>query len=287
MNKLYYSFVFFGRLFFVIFCLSFVLTIFFKIDFLKHEWILPNNTTHFIADVKDEKYNSNLSFLNSMQKLENFFLNEIEERNLNNLEAIYFADELLRDRFYHKDTVISIKDNWFLYVFNFFSKNRNNSLYISSVDPNYILKSDHALCNQQALIFQKLMETINVDYQSILFNVPRSPVSFGHFASAARIDESWFFIDTNLEPPYQQNDATILPRLLDGDLELFNLLYSEFSADNLPPGAISTSSLNKNPAFMGNLLQKITYFISNYMWVSSLFSSFFFRFLSRRIYKII
>jgi len=287
MNKLYYSFVFFGRLFFVIFCLSFVLTIFFKIDFLKHEWILPNNTTHFIADVKDEKYNSNLSFLNSMQKLENFFLNEIEERNLNNLEAIYFADELLRDRFYHKNTVISIKDNWFLYVFNFFSKNRNNSLYISSVDPNYILKSDHALCNQQALIFQKLMETINVDYQSILFNVPRSPVSFEHFASAARIDESWFFIDTNLEPPYQQNDATILPRLLDGDLELFNLLYSEFSADNLPPGAISTSSLNKNPAFMGNLLQKITYFISNYMWVSSLFSSFFFRFLSRRIYKII
>ena len=119
--------------------------------------------------------------------------------------------------------------------------------------------------------------------------IPRPlPVTLSvHQTLSVTPDESWFFIDTNLEPPYQQNDATILPRLLDGDLELFNLLYSEFSADNLPPGAISTSSLNKNPAFMGNLLQKITYFISNYMWVSSLFSSFFFRFLSRRIYKII
>ncbi len=287
MNKLYYLSVFLRQLFFVIFCIFFVLTIFFKIDFLKHEWILPDNTSHFINEVKNEKYNPNLSFLNSITKLEQYFLNEIEKKDLTNMEAIYFADELLRNRFYHQDTLISIHDNWLLYVFNFFSKNKNNSLYISSLDPNYILKSDHALCNQQALVFQELMKIINIDYQSILFSVPRSPVPFGHFASAARIDEDWFFIDTNLEPPYQQKDASILPRLLDGDLDLFNLLYSEFYVDSLPQGAISASYLNQNPAFMGNLLQKITYMISNYMWVASLFAFFLFRFFSRKFNNIL
>jgi hypothetical protein len=209
-----------------------------------------------------------------MQKLKKYFLQEIESKKLTNIESIYFADQLLRNRFYHGELVISLNDNWFLYALNFFTKNRNNSMYISSLDPDYILKSDYALCNQQALVFQELMKIIGIEYQSVLFNIPSSPKPFGHFASAALIGTNWYFIDTNLEPSYPSKDSSILQRLLNSDLDLFNSLYSEYSLGNIPIGSITTSSLNQNPAFFGNLFQKITYIISNYFWLLCLFAYF-------------
>lgn len=267
-----------GKIFLLSFCIFLLLTVIFKLNIFNHDWLRPNYSSHFITEVKGEQYNPNLSFINSMPKLKKYFLNEIESKKLTNIESIYFADQLLRNRFYHGDKLVSIDDNWFLYLFNLFTKNRNNSLYISSVDPNYILKSNHALCNQQALIFQELMQTIGIDYQSVLFNIPRYPASFGHFASAALIDKNWYFIDTNLEPLYLSKDSSILPRLLNSDIELFNSLYPEYNVSNIPSGSISTSSLNQNPAFFGYLLQEITYIISNYFWLLCLFAYFFCRF---------
>jgi len=202
-----------------------------------------------------------------MSKLENYFIQLIETKQLTEIEAIYFADQLLRDRFFHKNKIVSLQDNWLLYLFNYFSKNKNNTLYLSSLDPNYILGSSHAYCNQQALIFQKLMSAINIDYQSVMFNIPRLPVAFGHFASAANSNGKWFFIDSNLEPSYDEGDYLVLPNLLKGDVKLFNKLYPEHAVDLIPEGSISMGYLNKNPAFYGYLLQKITYIFSNYAWL--------------------
>lgn len=271
-----------SKIFFFSFCLFFFLTTFFKLSPLKSDWLIPDYPIYNITEVKNEKYNSNLSFINSMPKLKKYFLQEIESQKLTNIESIYFADQLLRNRFYHGELVISLSDNWFLYVLNFFTKNKNNSMYISSLDPDYILTSDHALCNQQALVFQELMKIIGIEYQSVLFNIPSSPKPFGHFASAALIDANWYFIDTNLEPLYPLNDSSILPRLLNSDIDLFNSLYPEYSLGNIPIGSISTSFLNQNPAFFGNLFQKITYLISNYFWLLCLFAYFCCTFFSNK-----
>jgi hypothetical protein len=271
MKKFDHFLVLLSQLSFYLFCIFFIVTIFFKLNFFNHEWLIPSSPSNYATQVKEEQYNPDLLFINSLPKLEKYFLHEIEKQGLTQIEAIYFADQLLRDRFYHKDRVISIADNWSLYLFNFISKNRNNTLYISSLDPSDILKSEYALCNQQALIFQQLMRIIGTEYQSVLFTIPRNPNVFGHFASAARVGESWFFVDTNLEPSYQQKDASILPRLLDGDEKLFNTLYSEYAVTKIPAGAISVSSLNQNPAFYGALLQKTTYIVSNYFWLMALF----------------
>jgi hypothetical protein len=268
-----------------LFCILLFLTLFFKSNAFSHTWLIPTHTSIYNIEVNSEQYDSELGFLDSMPKLEKYFLSEIQKKELTKLEAIYFADQLLRDRFLHRDNIIALSDNWALYLIRYFSKNRTSSLYISSLDLSYILKSEYAICNQQALIFQELMRAINVDYQSVLFNIPSSPVSFGHFASAAGIDGDWFFIDSNLEPSYKEPHSFILPRLLSSDTKLFNEIYPAYEVSTIPAGAISIASLNKNPAYWGHLLQKITGIFSNYAWLLALIAYFGCELLSMQVNK--
>jgi len=274
MQKSHNSLALVKKILLSLFCILVFLTLFFKSNFFAHAWLIPSQANTYNAEINSEQYDSELEFLDSMSKLEKYFLSEIQTEELSKIEAIYFADQLLRDRFSHADKPISLADNWALYLFNYFSKNKNNSIYISSVDPDYILQSEYALCNQQALIFQELMQAINIDYQSVLFSIPRSSVAFGHYASAARLDGDWFFVDSNLEPSYKEGDSLILPRLLSGDVKFFNELYPEYAVSSIPKGAISVASLNKNPAFLGYLLQKITSIFSNFAWMLALIAYF-------------
>ena len=100
----------------------------------------------------EERFNPNLSYLNTISKLEKYFLLEIERNKLQDRQIVYFADNLIRDRFMHKDHIIRPKDNWVLHIFNFFTRHKNNSTYLSSLNLNYILEFDGAICNQQSLI---------------------------------------------------------------------------------------------------------------------------------------
>ena len=269
-----------------LFCILLALTLFFKVDFFSHTWLNPTKADPFYnLQINSEQYDSKLGFLDSMPKIEKYFLSEIQKKELTKIEAIYFADQLLRDRFLHRDSVIALSENWALYLFRYFSKHKTNSLYTSRLDPNDILKSEYAICNQQALIFQELMRAINVDYQSVLFNIPRSPVTFGHFASAAGIEGDWFFIDSDLEPSYKEPHSFILPRLLSSDTKLFNEIYPAYEVSTIPAGAISIASLNENPAYWGHLLQKITGIFSNYAWLLALIAYFGCELLSMQVNK--
>jgi hypothetical protein len=245
----------------------FIFSIFFQLKFINHDWIHPSKLQNYELTPEKEMFNKNLEFLNSMNKLEEYFLGTINKNKLNDIESVIFADQLLRERFFHQNTNIALHDNWFLYVFNFFSSNRNNSLYLSSLSPDYILKSNSAICNQQAIIFQSLMKTIGMEYQSVLFNIPRHPIAFGHFASAVNVNNQWLYIDTNLEPDYEIGDPTVLQGLLNGNKDVFNKLYPTHTVKNIPEGSVMISSKNKNPAFWGGLFQDICFFISHYAWI--------------------
>lgn len=244
-----------------------IFSIFFQLKFVNHDWINPSILQHYELTPAKEMFNKDLEFLNSMNELEEYFLGTINKNKLNDIESVIFADQLLRERFFHHNKNITLHDNWFLYVVNFFSSNRNNNLYLSSLSPDYILKSNGAICNQQAIIFQSLMKTIGIEYQSVLFNIPRHPVAFGHFASAVNVNNKWLYIDTNMEPDYEIRDPAVFEGLLNGDKDVFNKLYPTHTVKNIPEGSVRTSSKNKNPAFWGGLLQDICYFISHYAWI--------------------
>jgi len=262
-----YFFVSFFRRFILSLSIIFLsLSIYFQLNFVNHNWIYPPIIETYKEIPLEEFFNKNLTYLNSLNKLEEYFLSTIITNKFNDIESVIFADELIRERFIHGNKNIELKDNWFLYVFNFFSKNRKNSLYLSSLSPDYILKSDYAICNQQALIFQFLMKTIGIEYQSVLFNIPSYPNAFGHFASAVNINDQWLYIDTDLAPDYDIRDPMVLEGLLSGDKKIFNKLYPAYTINNIPEGSVKLKFKNRNPSFRGRLLQDICYFISHFAW---------------------
>ena len=263
------------------------LTIYFRSPVISHDWIKPltKNTT-YTSTILEESFNKKLSYLNTMKMLEEHFLSEIRQKNLTSHQSIIFADNLLRERFIHKNINIRLEDNWFLYFFNYFSSHRDNSTYLSSLNPDYILKFDGALCNQQSIIFQRLMKAIDLDYQSVLFNIPRFPEPFGHFASAVKIKNQWFFVDTNMEPKYDSGDSIILEGLLNGDVALFNSLYPNHLVDEIPEGAITVNFVNENPAFYGKIFQDLCYFLSWYGWITCLAGLFLINQTKKRLLKL-
>ena len=103
-----------------LFCILSLLTLFFKSNFFVHTWLIPPHANIYNAEANSQQYDSELEFLDSMSKLEKYFLFEIQTEELTKIEAIYFADQLLRNRFYHTDRPISLADNWALYLFNYF-----------------------------------------------------------------------------------------------------------------------------------------------------------------------
>jgi len=252
-------------------CLSailLILLIYFQSSTIDRDWIKPvSEGSIYTGTIFNESFDKKLLHLNTMKLLEEYFLSEISKNNFTTQQSVIFADNLLRERFIHRNINIKLEDNWFLYLFNFMSSHRNDSTYLSSLDLDYILKFDGAICNQQALIFQKLMKSIGLDYKSVLFNIPRYPESFGHFASAVKIENEWFFVDTNLEPAYDSEDSTTLKALLSGDVAFFNFLYPTNTVEEIPEGAIKVDFINENPALYGKILQNICYFISWYGWI--------------------
>ena len=264
-----------------------ILLVYFQLPSVNLNWQkdLGSNTLYTTSNFQ-EKFNQNLSYLNTLSKLEKYFLSEIERNNLQDRQIVSFADNLIRDRFKHDDAFIRLKDNWILHAFNFFTPHRDDTTYLSSLNPDYILKFDGAICNQQAIIFQQLMKAYNLDYQSVLFNIPRSPEPFGHFASAVKVNNEWIFIDTNLEPQYDSGDTKILDALLGGDVHLFNHLYPSYKVEEIPKGSIRVDHANQNPAFYGRIFQDFCYFLSWYGWAASLICYFLISRLKKKFIEI-
>ena len=253
----------------IVLCLSFIflfISLYAQISTDNHSWMLKHAQAPIFIN-PDEQYNQSLNFLNSMPKLERYFLHEIKTNNLSGFEIINFADQLLKDRFKHGNGYLDPKKNWVLFTLDFLFKNQISADITSDIRFNAILKSDYAICNQQAMLFQNLMQRTGFEYKSILFDIRNSNEPFGHFASAVKFEEDWYFIDTNMEPKFDIRDASILSKLLNNDTATYNNLYPDFSVNSLQEGSISEAWKNKYPASKGLLLQRITLLISYWGWL--------------------
>ena len=130
------------------------------------------------------------------------------------------------------------------------------------------------------------MKAIDLDYKSVLFDIPRFPEPFGHFASAVKIENQWFFVDTNMEPKYDSGHSLILERLLSGDVALFNSMYPTHLVDGIPEGAITTNFINENPALYGKFFQDFCYFLSWYGWITFLVGYFLINQIKKKFLKL-
>ena len=85
------------------------LSIYFQLNFVNHNWIYPPITETYIEIPLEEFFNKDLTYLNSLNKLEEFFLSTIITNKFNDIESVIFADELIRERFIHGNKNIELK----------------------------------------------------------------------------------------------------------------------------------------------------------------------------------
>ncbi len=233
-----------------------------------------------------EIYDPLIGSIKSLQELKSMIHQAIEDNDLSGIEIPIYIDDLLRKKFLHGSSSIPLRGNWFL---KFIDKTFPTKEITFSLSPNDIAKSNRAICSQQAVLFQELVQEFGFEYESVGFNIPLlEPVrgdadnEFNHYASAVKVENDWYYFDSNLEPEYDRYSSDIYNEILAGESARLSKLYPKYKWVEIKEGMIYNSNRNVFPAKNGLLIQQISKLISYYGWLVFLVISYFFYWLSKK-----
>jgi hypothetical protein len=229
-----------------------------------------------------EIYDEKIAKIDNLNDLKKFVDYEIKENNFEGIDIPIYIDEIVRKKYFFTMAFISADTNWILIGVDYFFPER---YFLQAMDPEDLVKKNHGMCSQQSIIFQELIKSYPFEYASIRF----SSDVFGHFASAVKVDDDWFYFDSFFEPVYDRNNPLIVKKILKADIEVIKKLYPhhvtsfgdplypERNLDLLTKEEITLGDLNIFPAKQGVMFQKITQFLSNFSWLVFLIFSFLLR----------
>ena len=233
-----------------------------------------------------EIYDPLVGSIKSLQELKSIIYQVIEENKLSGIEIPIYIDDLLRKKFLHGSSSISLSGNWLL---QFIDKTFPAKEITFSLSPNDIAKSNRAICSQQAVLFQELVKEFGFEYESVGFDIPLlEPVrgdadnEFNHYASAVKVENDWYYFDSNLEPEYDRCSSDIYTEILAGESARLSKLYPKYKWAEIKEGMVYNSNRNVFPAKNGLLIQQISKIISYYGWLVFLVISYLFYRLSKK-----
>ena len=137
-----------------------------------------------------EEFDPRLSYLNSIDKLENYIDSTIKTRAIepSSVEYVATISKAIRYRFYHGFSHFTLKENWIAAV----GEKIFGYGLASKVKPEDIMHLPYAACSQQALVMMEILKRKHIDYRGVGF--PH------HFALEASINGQWCYFDPNMEP---------------------------------------------------------------------------------------
>tara|TARA_B100001113_G_scaffold236887_1_gene194776 strand:+ start:741 stop:1598 length:858 start_codon:yes stop_codon:yes gene_type:complete len=233
-----------------------------------------------------EIFDPNLGAVDSLIQLKSMIHQAIDDHDLSGIDVPIYIDDLVRKKFLHGLATISTNGNW---AIKFIDKLFPNKEIISALHPNDIVKSNRAICSQQAILFQELVKEFGFEYESVGISIPlHEPLpddinlTFNHYASAVKVENDWYYFDSNLEPAYDRSNSEIYTKILAGELSEFNKLYPGYKFKEIKYGMIYTSNRNTFPAKKGVLIQQISKLVSFYGWLVLILLSFVFYRLSKK-----
>ena len=232
--------------------------------------MLPKQTHH------SEMYDEQIGKIDNFNDLKRFVSDEINIKGYKGVEIPIAIDEIVRKKFHHVEAYVSAETNWILKIADYLFP---EFIFFQSLDPEDLVKTNHGICNQQSIIFQELIKDYKFDYASVRLSilVPNEEL-FGHFASAVKVNDEWFYFDTDMEPVYDRKDPLVLKKLLEADKEVLKDLYPQYNFDSLSKEMIVFSDVNSFPAKRGLFFQKATQILSDFSWIIFLIVSFVIRF---------
>ena len=228
----------------------------------------------------DEEYDSEIAAISSLEDMKRSIKKKVEDEKLSGIEIPILIDNFVRNKFFHRASYLTSCKYWLLDLLNITFP---EFFFDTAMRPEDIIKKDYGICNQQAIVFQDIVQDFGFEYGSVRFATP----NFGHFASAVKVDNSWFFFDSNLEPPYDRRNPNIFKSIIAVDKTVLNKMYehrikgTNLSFDQAKKGMITLSDINTFPAQRGVLVQDLSYLFSNFGWLLFLFIGI----LLRRTYK--
>ena len=137
-----------------------------------------------------ELFDPHLSYLNSIDKLENYIDSTIKADSAqpNTVEYVDHIGRAIKLRFYHGFSHFSLKENWIAAI----GERVFGYGLASKVIPDDIMHHPYAACSQQAMVMMEILKRKHIDYRSVCF--PH------HFALEASINSQWCYFDPNMEP---------------------------------------------------------------------------------------
>ena len=237
-----------------------------------------------VPEGSNEIYDKNFETINNLAGLKSLIRSEIDNRNYEGIEIPIFIDDIVRKKYFHQTAYLAPNNNWVLKISDLLFPSKE---FLTAMDPKHLVKKNHGICNQQAIIFQEMIKDYEFQFASIGFDIKiPEQRNFGHFVSAVKVNKNWFYFDSNLEPHYDRRDSSVLKKVLEADKEILKKLYPRHDFDYVTEEMISFHSLNEFPAKGGVFFQKITFFFSNFLFLIFLFVSLSLNVLDKRRAKI-
>ena len=254
----------FYRLFFSLGLLLLALAVFLNASSL----VLSNSDSKDILPVpgsSNEIYDEDFETINNLEDLRSLIKSEIDNRSYEGIDIPIFIDDIVRRKYFHQTAYLAANTNWVLRIFDLLFPSKE---FLTAMDPKHLIKKNHGICNQQAIMFQELIKDYEFQFASIGFDIKiPDQGNFGHFVSAVKIQEDWFYFDSNLEPKYNRRDPSIFTRVLEADKDILKQLYPNYDFSLVTKDMIIFRDLNTFPAKRGVMFQKITQFFSNFSWI--------------------
>ncbi|MBS1759490.1 MAG: hypothetical protein JST23_05125 [Bacteroidetes bacterium] len=218
---------------------------------------------------RPESFVASLSRLSSVEKIatycDSLYKAHYGDRQ-SNFESQYaeIVSEVVRLRFYHGYSNYGFENNYLAYLVSLVTKSGYSSIILN----DDILKHPNGSCSQQSLIAMELMQRKGIATREVGFQGKKFG---GHFCFEAYYNNTWHFFDTNMEPDLAELRDVGRPGIAElvKNPQTLLSLYRQYPKEKVMDIFLNYKygAVNKYPAPIGALFQRVTYFLSYTIWI--------------------
>jgi hypothetical protein len=223
------------------------------------QWLSPRSVDVVPASAS-ENYDPDLAYLTSVDQATRWLDSIAAVRGFrpSSRDYVDLADSLIRLRFVHGYSYYRPSDDYISYLLGRLLW----SDLAAIVEPDDILKFDHAACSQQAIVFMAILRQKGYRTRKIGLK--------GHFCTGVFYGGNWHFYDPNKEPKFSKNQPIPSTRELMANKALLYCAYegimSKAQLDELF-SQVEILELDVLPGHRVRILHKVTSFVSRFGWV--------------------
>lgn len=207
-----------------------------------------------------EKYAPQLSFLNSIEKLEKFIDAAAADKNIAIASVAYLEilENTVSHRFFHGFSHKTLSQDWITSITDKITGTDFSCLVL----PEEIMQHPNAACSQQAIVMMEILKIKNINYRKVGF--PH------HFAMEASINGGWYYLDADMEPTIKGTQR--LYQNWKGQGDSLKKYYDASIYTNLSSGfgnglMAEVNKTNEEQASNLKKLQSTTGFLSKILWL--------------------